>query len=1170
MNDDESKTRAELLEEVRALRRRTRDLEAAQQRLAFLADAGALIAEALDYEEQVRRVARLVVPRVADWCAVDLVGDDGALRRLAVEHVDPSKVAWAYEIQRRYPPEPHAQGDVYEVLRTGRPAFYPEIGDDMLAHVARDEEHLRLLRAVGFVSAIVVPLVARGRVLGAITLVTDSPERRYGPDDVALAEGFARSAALVIDNGRLYGEMRRVRDEIDAIRGAADGGITVQEPDGRLVYANDAAAQLCGYASGQELLAAPLADVLSRFAMMDEAGRPFPLDRLPGRLALQGHEAPGTLMRFRSLTTGEERWSIVRATPICDDRGAVVRAVNTFQDVTAIKRAEQALRERDEWLSVTLASIGDAVIATDAAGRVAFMNQVAQALTGWPADDARGRDLADVFQIVNEATREPVESPTARVLREGVVVGLANHTLLIGRDGVERPIDDSGAPIRSAEGDLIGVVLVFRDITTRRQSERRLLAQYAVARVLAESEGLSDAMQSILRAVGESLGWDWGALWVVDQHNRALRCAATWQAPSFDAAPLTQRTRDMQLGRGAGLPGRVWASNAAAWIADIAGDANFPRAAAASHDGLRSAFAAPIRLGAATLGVIEFASRAVQPPDEAIMEMMQATGSQIGQFIERKRGEEVLDRYRLLSQHAQDIILFIDHDGHIVEANAAAVQAYGYTHDELLGTTIFDLRAAQTQWSIQMQMAEANEAGMMFETLHRRKDGQAFPVEVSSRGALIGGQRTLMSIIRDITERKRTEARQRLLAEATATLASSIDYETTLQNIARLAVPTIADWCAVHILESDNVIRRLAVAHVDPQKQALALRRPERYPLDTDARHIVPQVIRSGQPELYREVSAELLAASARDAAHLELLRELGVGSYMCVPMRYRGGVLGTLTLVADSSGRRYGADDLALAEELAQRAAIAVDNARLYDEALNAIRLRDQFLAIASHELKTPLTALLGQAQLLERRLRREHGADERHLHSIGVVVGQANRLNKMVTGLLDISRIEQGALSIDLAPLDLCELARQVVEEIQPTLSLHTIVLDTAGALLIEGDALRLEQVFQNLIGNAVKYSPEGGEVRVRVAARDGLAVLEVADQGIGIPDDALPRLFQRFFRAKNADPRRISGVGIGLYVVKEIVELHGGQVAVASHEGQGSTFTVALPLRVSRAIP
>jgi signal transduction histidine kinase len=282
------------------------------------------------------------------------------------------------------------------------------------------------------------------------------------------------------------------------------------------------------------------------------------------------------------------------------------------------------------------------------------------------------------------------------------------------------------------------------------------------------------------------------------------------------------------------------------------------------------------------------------------------------------------------------------------------------------------------------------------------------------------------------------------------------------------------------------------------------------------------------------------------------------------VPLQAHGHTLGAITLVASDSGRRYHAHDLALAEELARRAAVAIENAQLYSATQEAVRAREVFLSVASHELKTPLTTLLGNAQLLLRRSERERSLNERDSRSLRLVVDQAQRLNRMIGALLDLSRLQAGQLSIDHTRIDLSVLGQRVVEEAQPGLERHTLAFVPAdGPLAIVGDELRLEQVIQNLLQNAIKYSPAGGRVEVRAARHSAMACISVTDQGIGIPQAALARLFTRFYRAPNVDPQHISGMGVGLYVVKEIVSLHGGEVMVESQEGVGSTFTICLPL-------
>jgi signal transduction histidine kinase len=254
----------------------------------------------------------------------------------------------------------------------------------------------------------------------------------------------------------------------------------------------------------------------------------------------------------------------------------------------------------------------------------------------------------------------------------------------------------------------------------------------------------------------------------------------------------------------------------------------------------------------------------------------------------------------------------------------------------------------------------------------------------------------------------------------------------------------------------------------------------------------------------------------------------------------------------------------------LAQQCAQALERAQLYEaeraartQAEEAVKLRDVFLSVASHELRTPLTALLGNAQVLQRRVTRTGAFTERDMRALEVVAQQGERLNRLLASLLDISRIEAGRLSIQPEAFDLAALARQIVADLQDSLQRHSVTYQGPAELTLVGDALRLEQVLQNLVQNAIKYSPAGGRVEVMLERRGEQAVLSVRDDGIGIPAGAVPQIFSRFFRVHSADLSSISGFGIGLYVVNEVVSLHGGAIKVESVEGEGSTFTVTLPL-------
>jgi len=423
-------------------------------------------------------VARLVVPTLADWCAVDVL-DDGSVERVAVEHEDPEKVTLALKLQESYPPAPDAPSGVPNVLRTGRPEFYPEITDEMLEAAARDEEHLGLLREIGFTSVIIVPMVARWRTLGAITLVSAESGRRYGEADLELAEELARRAALAVDNARLYeearkeiaerewaqAELRSSRDELGIILGGVADGVTAQDPTGRVIYANEAAARMVGYPSGRAFVEAPVQEVMERFEVLDEEGRPFPLENLPGRKALRGEEGAEEVLRFRVLETGEERWSIVKAVPVFDEWGRVRMAVNVFRDVTEQRRAEE---ERAR-LAAIVESSDDVIIGKTLDGIITSWNRGAERIYGYSADEAVGQPIAMLVP-----PDRPDEIPRIlESLRRGEKI---DHfeTVRVTKDGRKLDISLSVSPIRNSAGDIVGASTIARDITERKRSEAAL------------------------------------------------------------------------------------------------------------------------------------------------------------------------------------------------------------------------------------------------------------------------------------------------------------------------------------------------------------------------------------------------------------------------------------------------------------------------------------------------------------------------------------------------------------------------------------------------------------------------------------------------------------------------------------------------------------------------
>lgn len=409
-------------------------------------------------------------------------------------------------------------------------------------------------------------------------------------------------------------------------------------------------------------------------------------------------------------------------------------------------------------------------------------------------------------------------------------------------------------------------------------------------------------------------------------------------------------------------------------------------------------------------------------------------------------------------------------------------------------------------------------------------------------------------LITEITEQRRSEQSVQFLVGLSAALARSLDTQGTLTTLARELVPFLAEWAVVRLHWSEAEAPLSAVAHADPMREAVVRELAVRFSASqAEATAAAPAAPEDGGP-----TEAQLRAA-------------LGQISAITLPLMQGEQIIGTLALGRSAAFPPYSNTDLSVAKEVAERASMALHQARLFAEAQQsralaeeALRMRDTFFSLAAHELRTPLTTLLGRAQLLQKWVVRSEASDERSLRAVGIVVEQAQRLNQMITALLDISRIQSGRFSIVPAQVNLSALVRRVIDEWQLASGAHQLSFEEPdGTLHVLGDEVRLEQVLQSLFSNAVKYSPGGSTIRITLSREPEQAALAVYDEGIGIPEAARGQLFRRFYRAENAEQLGISGLGIGLFVANEIVELHGGRIDVESAEGQGSTFTIRLPL-------
>jgi PAS domain S-box-containing protein len=415
---------------------------------------------------------------------------------------------------------------------------------------------------------------------------------------------------------------------------------------------------------------------------------------------------------------------------------------------------------------------------------------------------------------------------------------------------------------------------------------------------------------------------------------------------------------------------------------------------------------------------------------------------------------------------------------------------------------------------------------------------------------------------REAADHARRQAR--FLAEAGTVLSASLDDEATLKAVAELSVPALADWCAVDIVGDRGVLRRLAIAHVDPGKVELVWILRDRYEADPNAPGGVHEVIRTGKPAFTARIPAEVLEA-ARDDEHRRIIKELSPTSYMCVPMIAQGRAFGAITFVSAESGREYNDGDLRFARELASRASLAVENARSYARASEASRLKDEFLATLSHELRTPLNAVLGYARML----RVGTIAADRTKSALDVIERNATALKKIIEDVLDVSRIVAGRLRLNVEPVDLPAIIHESCATVMPAADAKGVRVEAIVDPLttpVSGDAGRLQQIVWNLLSNAIKFTPRGGKVQLRLSRVNSHVEITVSDTGRGIAPDFLPYVFERFRQGDATFARDQGGLGLGLAIAKQLTELHGGTVSASSEgSGKGATFTVTLPLMV-----
>lgn len=801
----------------------------------------------------------------------------------------------------------------------------------------------------------------------------------------------------------------------------------------------------------------------------------------------------------------------------------------------ARRRVEEALEAERERLRITLASIGDGVVSTDAQGRVTYLNGVAETLTGWTVAEAVGRPLTEVFRIVNHFTRREVENPALRALREGVVVGLANHTILIARDDSERPIDDSAAPMFDAHGAAIGAVLVFRDVTER-QKAQEAAAQLAAIVETSDDAIVSKGLDGVIRSwnSGAERLFGWKAEEAVGRHLADLIIPADRKGEEvvileklrrgervepFETVRIRKDGSQIEISASMSPvldgEGRVVAAS------KIARDVSAAKAAGRALADSRARLDYAVRLSGVGFWYCDLPFDELTWDDRVREHFWLGPDERvtIATFYDRIHPED-----REPTRAAIDAAIVgrapYDIDYRTVDPASGAVKwirALGGASYAPDGTpSRFDGVTVDVT-------ARRRDEERMAELLHRELARSRMLRRVDQAGLAIHAAGSLDGVLRVVAE------------EARAVIGAH-------QSVTSLTVGD--DWAqSINTVSMSDKYDRWRDYEVEPTGEG-----------------IYSAVLRDNRP--MRMTQAELEAHAGWRNFSGQAAEHPPMRGWLAVPFVGRDGRSLGLLQLSDKFEGEFTEEDEAVLAQLARIAAVAIENAQLYGELREQDRRKGEFLALLAHELRNPLAPLRNGLQLM--RLAPDEATVGKAREMMDRQLGHMVRL---IDDLLDVSRIDRNKMDLRRERTTLDEVVASAVETARPLIdhSGHRLSVDLPRpATPLFADLTRLAQVFSNLLTNSAKYTPRGGRIRLTARAEGAAVVVRVEDDGIGIPAESLPRLFDMFSQVDRSLERSTGGLGIGLALVKGLVEMHGGAVEAESPgPGLGSTFTVRLPI-------
>jgi PAS domain S-box-containing protein len=789
-----------------------------------------------------------------------------------------------------------------------------------------------------------------------------------------------------------------------------------------------------------------------------------------------------------------------------------------FNDITERKRAEQALRRSEAQYRGLIEHMPDGVFAYQNR-RIVYANDAFVRLLGH--DDRTALVGRSVFELLHPDDHPAVAERIRTVLQTGLP-GPPKEFRMIGRDGSFRIVETVGLQAEF-EGQS-SIVVIVRDLTVRKRAEEAVRA-------------VSEELHQTLHIAGAGL----------THCSRDLRY--------LSANPAYSGMVGLPVEQIVGMP-----------MIDVLGQAAFEIIRPSIErvlSGERVEFEDELPLAGERKWI-----HADYTPDRDASGNVVGWVASVMDITERKRIEEELKAANaFLDAIIENIplMLFIKEGQSLrfVRFNRAGEDLLGWSRQMLIGKSDYDFWPKEQAEFFVEKDRESMKSGAVVDTPEE-------PILTRYRGVRIlhtrkvpildtaGNPIYLLGISEDITERRRIEKEQQFLAEVNAALSSSLEYEQTLATLAQLIAENIADWSVVDVIDEQGQVSRVKVASADPNQAALCAVL-EQMPPDRDLPHLLRSVMESKQSVVVEQVTLRYIESLSQGPAHLQALEAMRVISLVAVPLLLRGQPLGALAFASSTPSHVYGQSDLRLAEALADRAAIAIENARLYRASVYATQLRDQVLGVVAHDLRSPLSNILMQISASKRQ---GPEPERRSQKPLEVIERAAARMNRLIQDLLDVAVMEAGPLTIERAQLSAGGVIVEAVEMQRPLASSSSLELrvevdpDVPDVL---GDRDRLLQVFENLIGNAIKFTKAGGRITAGAAPGDNDVVFWVADTGCGIASENLPRVFDRFWQATRAGRQ---SAGLGLSITKGIVEAHGGRIWVESTEGRGSTFFFTIP--------